>query len=167
MTSPTTTVPTSGHQRKLAINRLRDRLATSDSGAVDRFLQRHSAPIIEGRYATFLWRGEAEEVMVRHRVVGLPDPLHLRRLADTDLWHATIELPEGSRVEYQFEVVRGGVREQYLNDPLNPRLAHWSVRVAVGGRRLGLRRAVVDSARPRGPSRHDRLDLVAQQGPSP
>ncbi|HYQ33136.1 MAG TPA: alpha/beta hydrolase-fold protein, partial [Lapillicoccus sp.] len=124
MTSPTTTVPTSGHQRKLAINRLRDRLATSDSGAVDRFLQRHSAPIIEGRYATFLWRGEAEEVMVRHRVVGLPDPLHLRRLADTDLWHATIELPEGSRVEYQFEVVRGDVREQYLNDPLNPRLAH-------------------------------------------
>ena len=103
---------------------MRDRLATSDSGAVDRFLQRHSAPIIEGRYATFLWRGEAEEVMVRHRVVGLPDPLHLRRLADTDLWHATIELPEGSRVEYQFEVVRGGVREQYLNDPLNPRLAH-------------------------------------------
>ena len=124
MTSPTTTVPTSGHQRKLAINRLRDRLATSDSGAVDRFLQRHSAPIIEGRYATVLWRGEAEEVVVRHRVVGLPDPLHLRRLADTDLWHATIELPEGSRVEYQFEVVRGGVREQYLNDPLNPRLAH-------------------------------------------
>jgi enterochelin esterase family protein len=124
MTSPATTTPTSGHQRKLAINRLRDRLATSDAGAVDRFLQRHTAPIIEGRFATFLWRGDAEEVMVRHRVVGLPDPLNLRRLADTDLWHATIELPEGSRVEYQFEVVRGGVREEYLNDPLNPRLAH-------------------------------------------
>jgi enterochelin esterase family protein len=110
--------------RKLAVNRLRDRLVTSDPGAVDRFLQRQSAPIIEGRFATFLWRGEADEVMVRHRVVGLPDPLPLRRLADTDLWYATIELPEGSRVEYQFEIVRGDVREQYLNDPLNPRVAH-------------------------------------------
>ena len=167
MTSPTTTVPTSGHQRKLAINRLRDRLATSDSGAVDRFLQRHSAPIIEGRYATFLWRGEAEEVMVRHRVVGLPDPLHLRRLADTDLWHATIELPEGSRVEYQFEVVRGGVREQYLNDPLNPRLAHGpfgSQSVAAASGYVVPSWTLPDpEARPG----HDRLDLVAQQGPSP
>jgi enterochelin esterase-like enzyme len=124
MTSPVTTAPTSGHMRKLAVNRLRDRLVTSDPGAVDRFLQRHSAPIIEGRFATFLWRGEADEVMVRHRVVGLPEPLPLRRLADTDLWYATIELPEGSRVEYQFEIVRGDVREQYLNDPLNPRVAH-------------------------------------------
>lgn len=123
MSSPTTP-PTSGHTRKLAINRLRERLPTADSGVVDRFLMRHTAPIIEGRFATFLWRGNAEEVMVRHRVVGLPEPLPLRRLADTDLWSVTIELPEGSRVEYQFEVVRGGVREEYLNDPLNPRVAH-------------------------------------------
>jgi enterochelin esterase family protein len=34
-----------------------------------------------------------------------------------------LELPEGSRVEYQLEVVRGGQRER-VNDPLNPRLAH-------------------------------------------
>ena len=34
-----------------------------------------------------------------------------------------LELPEGSRVEYQLEVVRGGQRER-INDPLNPRLAH-------------------------------------------
>src|SRR4029453_8420165 len=59
--------------------------------------------------------------MGRDRVVGLPDPLPLRRLLDTDLWYVTIELPERSRVEYQFEVVRGDVREEYLNDPLNPR----------------------------------------------
>src|SRR2546423_1870553 len=102
MTSPVTTAPTSGFTRRLAVNRLRDRLATADAGAVDRFLQRHSAPIIEGRFATFLWRGDADEVMVRHRVVGLPDPLPLRRLSDSDLWYVTIELPEGSRVEYQF-----------------------------------------------------------------
>ena len=33
------------------------------------------APIIEGERATFLFRGEVDEVRVRHRVVGLPDPL--------------------------------------------------------------------------------------------
>jgi enterochelin esterase-like enzyme len=124
MTSPLTTAPTSGQTRKLAINRLRDRLLGSDDGAIDRFLLRHQTPIIEGRFATFLWRGDADEVLVRHRVVGLPDPLPLRRLANTDLWHATIELPEGSRVEYQFDIVRGSVREEHVNDPRNPRLAH-------------------------------------------
>ena len=105
--------------------------------------------------------------MVRHRVVGLPDPLHLRRLADTDLWHVTIELPEGSRVEYQFEVVRGGVREQYLNDPLNPRLAHGPFGSQSVAAASGYVVPSWTSARPGGPSGHDRLDLVAQQGPSP
>jgi enterochelin esterase-like enzyme len=124
MTSPTTTAPTSGHTRKLAINRLRERLPASDAGVIDRFLLRHTAPIIEGRFATFLWRGDADEVMVRHRVVGLPDPLPLRRLPQTDLWYVTIELPEGSRVEYQFDIVSRGVRQEHINDPLNPRLAH-------------------------------------------
>lgn len=124
MTSPTATAPVSGHTHKLAINRLRDRLNSSDAGAVERFIARHTAPIIEGRFATFLWLGDADEVMVRHRVVGLADPVPLRRLPDSDLWYATIELPEGSRVEYHFDIVRGGEREEYVNDPLNPRLAH-------------------------------------------
>ena len=45
---------------------------------------------------------------MRHRVVGLPDPLPLRRVTDTDLWYVTTELPEGSRIEYQFEITRDG-----------------------------------------------------------
>jgi enterochelin esterase family protein len=110
-------------RRKLAINRLMDRRPLDDA-AVDRFLERHGAPIVEGDRATFLWRGQADEVMVRHRVVGLVDPLPLRRISDTDLWYVTTELPAGSRVEYQFEIVRGEHREQFVNDPLNPRLAH-------------------------------------------
>ena len=57
-------------------------------------------------------------------MVGLPDPLPLRRIRDTDLWYVTTEMPEGSRVEYQFEIVRGEHREEYVNDPLNPKLAH-------------------------------------------
>jgi enterochelin esterase-like enzyme len=108
--------------RKLAVNRLRDHRPL-DPAAVDRFLARHEVPIIEGARCTFLYRGEAEEVLLIHRIFGLPDHLPLRRLGGTDLWYVTLELPEGSRVEYQLEVVRGGRRE-CINDPLNPRLAH-------------------------------------------
>jgi enterochelin esterase-like enzyme len=108
--------------RKLAINRLRDRRPL-DPAAVDRFLARQEVPIIEGPRCTFLYRGEADEVFLIHRIFGLPDHLPLRRLLGTDLWYVVIELPEGSRVEYQLEVARGGQRER-INDPLNPHLAH-------------------------------------------
>ncbi|MBV9095330.1 MAG: hypothetical protein JO132_15875 [Streptosporangiaceae bacterium] len=108
--------------RKLAINRLRERRPL-DAAAVDRFLARHEVPIVEGARCTFAYRGEADEVSLVHRIVGLPDHLPLRRLHGTDLWYGMLELPEGSRVEYQLEVTRGGHRER-INDPLNPRLAH-------------------------------------------
>ncbi|EWT06773.1 esterase [Intrasporangium chromatireducens Q5-1] len=108
--------------RRLAINRLRDRVPL-DAAAVDRFVSRYGSPIVEGERATFLWRGEADEVWVRHRVVGLPDPLAMKRVAGTDLFAVTTVLPEGSRVEYQIEVRRGEAYER-CNDPLNPRLAH-------------------------------------------
>jgi enterochelin esterase family protein len=106
----------------LAINRLRDR-APVEPAVIDRFVARHGSPIIEGERATFLFRGEADEVAIRHRVVGLPEPLNLRRIPDSDLWATTTVLPEGSRVEYQIEIRRGDVHERF-NDPLNPRLAH-------------------------------------------
>jgi len=112
----------SAASRKLAINRLRDRRPL-DAAAVDRFLARHQVPIIEGTRCTFLYRGEADEVFLIHRVFGLPDRLPLRRLHGTDLWHLVLELPEGSRVEYQLQVVRGGQSER-INDPLNPNLSH-------------------------------------------
>ena len=76
----------------MAINRLIHRRPL-DSAAIDRFLERHGAPIVEDDRATFLWRGEADEVMVRHRVIGWADPLPLRRIHDTDLWYVTTELP--------------------------------------------------------------------------
>lgn len=112
---------------KLAVNRLLERRPL-DEAAVDRFVERHvhryGAPIIEGSRATFLWRGQADEVAVRHRVVGLADPLRLRRVPGVDLWYVTTEIPEGSRIEYQFEITRDGHVESFVNDPLNPRLAH-------------------------------------------
>jgi enterochelin esterase-like enzyme len=107
---------------KLAINRLRDRRPLLPV-TVDRFLARHEIPIVEGSRCTFLYRGEADAVFIVHRTFGLPDHLPLRRLRGTDLWYAVLELPDGSRIEYQLEVVRGEHRER-LNDPLNPRVAN-------------------------------------------
>ncbi len=80
-------------------------------------------PIIEGRRCTFLYRGEADEVHLVHRTVGLPERLALRRLHGTDLWYVVVELPEGSRFEYQLETTHGD-RHERGNDPFNPRLAH-------------------------------------------
>jgi enterochelin esterase-like enzyme len=108
--------------RKLAITRLRDR-RPQDPAIIDRFLARHDVPIVEGARCTFLYRGEADQVCLVHRVVGLPERIPLRRLHRTDLWYVVLELPAGSRIEYQLEVTDGG-RHERINDPLNPRIAH-------------------------------------------
>ncbi|NNG38407.1 enterochelin esterase [Flexivirga sp. ID2601S] len=108
--------------RQLAIHRLRARKPL-DENAVDRFLERHDVPIVEGEKCTFLFRGAADEVWVRRRIVGQPQRVPMRRLGDTSLWYVILELPAGSRVEYQLEVRRGDHYEQG-NDPLNPRVAN-------------------------------------------
>jgi enterochelin esterase-like enzyme len=108
--------------RKLAVNRLKERRDV-DAEAVDRFLARHQVPLVEGRYCTFVYRGEASEVYLVQRIVGLPDRIRLRRLRGTDLWYLVLELPAGSRIEYQLEIVRNGHCER-VNDPLNPHRSH-------------------------------------------
>ena len=80
-------------------------------------------PVVEGDRCTFLYQGEASEVRLVHQIFGLPGRIPLRRLHGTDLWYLVLELPDGSRVEYQLEVSRDG-RSERVNDPLNPRLAH-------------------------------------------
>jgi len=90
---------------------------------VDRFLARHEVPIIEGARCTFLYRGDASEVHLVHQIFGLPRRIPLRRLRGTDLWYVVLELPDGSRVEYQLEVAHGEQRER-INDPLNPHVAN-------------------------------------------
>jgi enterochelin esterase-like enzyme len=94
-----------------------------DGGVIDRFLDEHEVPLVEGSTCTFLWRGDADAVRVVHWVVGLPSPLALHRIHDTDLWHAVTDLPEGSRVEYRIEVVHGDHVDN-VEDPRNPRIAH-------------------------------------------
>jgi enterochelin esterase family protein len=107
---------------ELAINRLRRRIGI-DAAAVDKFLAGHEVPLVEGRFCTFLYRGEADEVRLAQRIVGLPDRLPMRRLPGTDLWYVILEVPEGSRIEYQLEVCREGRVESH-NDPLNPKLSY-------------------------------------------
>jgi len=111
-----------GPAGRLAINRLKER-GPLDAAAVDRFLARHPVPIVEGARCTFLYRGEADEVHLVHRVLGLPERVPLRRLRGTDLWSVVLELPAGSRVEYQLEVRRGEHTERF-NDPRNPHRSH-------------------------------------------
>jgi enterochelin esterase-like enzyme len=79
-------------------------------------------PVVEGSRCTFAAWVEADEVFLRHRVVGLPDNLPLRRVENTNFWFVVVEIPEDSRVEYQFELRRGEHWERF-NDPHNPRTA--------------------------------------------
>jgi hypothetical protein len=115
-------------QRKLAINRLRGRITRLQAegspveDTIDRFLRLHEFPIVEQQRCTFVVRAEADAVFLRHRVVGLPGELPLRRIRGTDVWYVVVEIPADSRVEYQFELRRGDFWERF-NDPLNPRLA--------------------------------------------
>jgi enterochelin esterase family protein len=90
--------------------------------AVDAFFANHKFPIVDGPAITFVWRGEAQAVHLKHWVFGLPSSQQLARVEGTDVWHLTLELPPESRVEYKLEVVRGGHGE-WIQDPLNPNLA--------------------------------------------
>ncbi len=93
-----------------------------DAAAIDHFLAEHAVPIVEGTRVTFIYRGEADVVRLRHWVYGLATAGALHRVPGTDLWYDVLDLPEGSRMEYKFEVVRG--REvEWVQDPLNPYLA--------------------------------------------
>jgi enterochelin esterase-like enzyme len=93
-----------------------------DADALQGFFARNTFPIVEGDGITFVWRGEAQEVRLRHWVFGLPSSQPLARIHGTDVWFVSMPLPPGSRVEYKYEVVRNG-HGHWLQDPLNPRLA--------------------------------------------
>jgi enterochelin esterase family protein len=86
--------------------------------AVDAFFAAHRFPIVEGNFITFVWRGDAEAVHLKHWVFGLPSSQQLARVEGTEVWYLTLQLPPGSRVEYKLEVVRHGHGE-WIQDPLN------------------------------------------------
>jgi enterochelin esterase-like enzyme len=111
-----------GGTSRLAINQLQQQ-GWVDETTVDQFLAGREVPIVEGRHCTFLFRGEAEEVYLAQRIVGLPSRLPMRRVAGTSLWYVVLKVPKSSRINYQIEVVRPE-RVERFNDPLNRKLSH-------------------------------------------
>jgi enterochelin esterase family protein len=93
-----------------------------DDAAIEAFLASYTIPIVEGPRCTFLYRGEADAVHLRHFIYGLPATQPFRRLQGTDLWYLVLEVPERSRFEYKIEVVSRGVG-RWIEDPLNPHRA--------------------------------------------
>ena len=111
-----------GGTSRLAINQLQQQ-GWVDETTVDQFLAGREVPVVEGRHCTFLFRGEAEEVYLAQRIVGLPSRLPMRRVAGTSLWYVVLKVPKSSRINYQIEVVRPEQVERF-NDPLNAKLSH-------------------------------------------
>src|SRR5689334_1086563 len=103
-----------GARMTLAITELENGPKTRE--AVDAFMASHSFPIVQGSSCTFVFRGEAEAVHLKHWVFGLPSSQQLKRIEGTDVFHLTLQLPHGSRVEYKLEVVRNGHGE-WIQDP--------------------------------------------------
>jgi enterochelin esterase family protein len=77
------------------------------------------SPIVDPGGVTFVYRGAADAVNLRCWIHGLPASQPFERVADQDLWVLRVELPENSRIEYKFELVRDGA-EEWILDPLNP-----------------------------------------------
>jgi len=93
--------------------------ALTDPGAIDRFLAGRDFPLVDDRTSTFVYRGEADAVRLRHWVYGLASTPAFSRLEGTDLWYLDLELPDDSRIEYKIELVHGSSVES-IEDPLNP-----------------------------------------------
>ncbi len=94
----------------------------TDARKVDDFLAGKQFPLVEGPNVTYVWRGDAEGVNLRHWIYGLESASALSRLPHTDLWFLTLDIPEGSRIEYKFEILRNG-KAEWIEDPRNPNRA--------------------------------------------
>ena len=90
----------------------------ADGAAIDAFLRSHVFPLVEGTRVTFVYRGPVEAVHLKTWVYGMDRSQPLQRLAQSDLWYLTLDIPRKSRVEYKFEIVRHG-QGHWIEDPLN------------------------------------------------
>jgi enterochelin esterase-like enzyme len=92
--------------------------------AVERLIDGQPLPLVEAGACTFVYRGAADSVRLRHWGVGLAPDLSFDRVGGSDLWVLVLDLPTGSRVEYKLEVDEPGLGGTHLlEDPLNPRRA--------------------------------------------
>ncbi len=95
----------------------------SSREAIEAFVAENSFPHIVDDFVTFLFRGEADQVEIRHWVYGLPSSIPMQRIPDTDLWLRVVQFPDNSRIEYKFGVIQNG-NEKWTRDPLNSNIAH-------------------------------------------
>ena len=105
----------------LAIRELLDQPEIT-SEAVDRFLEGREVPILEGTSVTFVYRGEADAVLLQHFIYGLETSQPFKRAGDSDLWYLVLELPEESHLQYKINVIHGE-EQNWILDPLNPHRA--------------------------------------------
>lgn len=106
--------------KKLAITELLE--SQPDPAKVDAWMEGKRFPYLEGPSATFVWRGEADRVDLRHFIFGLESAQPLTRVEGTDFWYHVIEIPPRSRVEYKLEL-HWGNDSRWIEDPLNPQRA--------------------------------------------
>ncbi len=90
---------------------------------IRQFINDNRFPLVEPGHVTFVFQGQADEVNLRRWISGLSTAQSMQALEGTDLWALRMELPNKSRFEYKFEIVRKGNRELVL-DKLNGVLAH-------------------------------------------
>lgn len=87
--------------------------------AIDNFIATNAFPLVDRTGVTFVYRGDADSVLLRCWIHGLPTAQPLERVTDTNLWVLRIDLPPNSRIEYKLDVVHGD-RSEWITDPLNP-----------------------------------------------
>ncbi len=92
--------------------------ARSGPDALTRALEQRSFPVVGDGWALFVYRGQADDVRLHHWVSGLPSSQPFTRVPGTDLWTYVGPLQRRARVEYKFEVRRGGHHE-LIRDPFN------------------------------------------------
>lgn len=93
-----------------------------NTAAIDALLESRSLPHVDGSRVSFIFHGRVDEVRLHHWIFGLPSSQAFERLHGTDVWHLTMEIPAGSRVEYKFEI-RQGHQQRLIADPHNEHFA--------------------------------------------
>lgn len=104
------------HGRHPFVERLSQTGATSPERRS--LLANRTMPIVEPGFASFVWTGRADTVVLRHFMSVPHGPLPFERIGD-ELWHLRLAVPDRARFEYKIDIGRDGGGE-WINDPLNP-----------------------------------------------
>ena len=83
-----------GRPRHPELERL-ERMAAARAASLDGFVGGNRFPLVERDAVTFVFRGEADAVYLRHFMHGETDGLPFERLDGTDLWHLRLPVPKG------------------------------------------------------------------------